>query len=301
MTVGVPQCSKQRASRLRPRRTGAFTLVELLVVITVISILASLLLPVLGRSKARAEGLSCLNNTRQLVLGWLMYADDSNGRLAYNLGGTSGRKIAPRTAPLNWVDGVLDWELTPDNTNTALLTAGSLASYVSQAVRVYRCPSDHALSDLQRRAGWSARVRSYSMNAMMGDAGDASRAGYNVNNPAYQQFFTLGSVPTPVDLFVFLDEHPDSINDGYFINRAYSWEWTDLPASYHDGAAGFSFADGHTELHRWIEPSTRVPARPDAAALPMRVPRDQRADFDWVSDRMSIPGGSVATPATTNP
>lgn len=265
----------------------AFTLVELLVVITLIGVLAGLLLPALAGSKHRAQGIFCLNNTRQLDLAWLLYADDHTGRLPYNLGGVGGRGVVRQKTPLNWVNGVLDWELTADNTNAALITGGTLAAYANNAVAVYRCPADGVVSDLQRRAGWAARTRSYSMNAMVGDAGAATRNGFNVNNPGYQQFFSLASIPRPQGIFVFLDEHPDSIDDGYFINNGDDEQWTDLPASYHNGAASFGFADGHTETHRWRDPSTQPPARPDAATLPLPVPAGEREDFDWVVERMS--------------
>ena len=132
------------------------------------------------------------------------------------------------------------------------------------------------------------------MNAMVGNAGDLSESGRNVNNPTYVQFFRLSSIPHPSQIFVFLDEHPDSINDGYFINRAYSGEWVDLPASYHNGGASFSFADGHSELRKWRVASTKPPSRPDAALLPIQVPRGEREDLDWVLKRMSyhqdVPG-----------
>ena len=267
---------------------GAFTLIELLVVIAVIAILASLLLPVLVRTRAKAQGIFCLSNTRQLNLAWLLYADDHNGRLAYNLGGdVKVRGVAPATY-LNWVNNVLNWELRPDNTNLATIKEASLGPYASKVVNIYRCPSDNVLSDIQRKAGWSARVRSYSMNAMVGDVGDLSQAGVNRNNPDYVQFFSLSTIPQPAGIFVFLDEHPDSINDGYFVNQAYTWEWIDLPASYHNGAASFSFADGHGETHRWRVASTKAPARPDGAPLPMKLPYRQWGDFDWVLEHMSV-------------
>lgn len=269
------------------RRSG-FTLVELLVVIAVIGILAGLLLTALAGSKAKARGMFCQNNNQQLVTGWLMYADDHSQRLAYNLGGAAAR------TNINWAAGKLDWELTSDNTNVADLTGSALGSYVAKAAAIYRCPSDSVLSPLQRSAGWSFRVRSYSMNASVGDAGEISKSGVNTNNPGYAQFFKLTSMPAPARIFVFLDEHPDSISDGYFVNRvpypdSYP-EWNRLPASWHKGGATFSFADGHLESHLWKCPGTKPPPAPDAACLPIDVTDDPR-DFNWIIAHMSVPLG----------
>jgi prepilin-type processing-associated H-X9-DG protein len=91
-----------------------------------------------------------------------------------------------------------------------------------------------------------------------------------------------------VDIFVFLDEHPDSINDGYFLERDYYLEWHDLPATYHNSATAFSFADGHAQLHRWREPDTYRPAAPDAANLPILLPSSRKQDLEWVLDHMSM-------------
>lgn len=278
---------------MRPRKfAGAavqgFTLVELLVVIAIIAILAAMLLPALGRAKRSGLATACLNNNRQLTLAWLLYADDNAGRLAYNLGGDSGRRTADVRTNSNWVNNLLSWELDADNTNTLGLTQAALGRYVSGNAAVFRCPADDVVSAVQRGAGWRSRVRSYSMNAMMGDAGPASASGKNVNNPYYVQFFSQSAIPQPARLFVLLDEHPDSINDGYFVNDAYAGEWMDLPASNHNGAGSLSYADGHSELHRWESKEVRRPARPDAAGLPFVVSEEGREDFRWLMERTSV-------------
>jgi len=266
----------------------AFTLVELLVVIAIVAILASLALPPLARAKGRGQSTYCLNNLRQFGLALHLYAGDHEDTLPYNMGRQGTRQTVDSGEFLNWVNNVMTWELDPDNTNTALLMKGGLGSYFSGATTVYRCPSDTALSAVQRQAGWRERVRSISMNAMLGNAGEFLAGGVNTNNPSYRQFFRMSAVPMPVQIFAFVEEHPDSINDGYFINRFYSDQWIDLPASYHNGGANFTFADGHSEFRRWAHASTMPPARPDAAGLPMPVKESDSADFKWVLDRTSV-------------
>lgn len=264
--------------------TVGFTLIELLVVIAIIAILAAILLPTLAAARGRAQGLICLNNTHQLTLALQLYTDDHNSRLPLNLVMTewSARNN------LNWVNNVMTWDTHPDNTNQAAVTQAALGNYAQRETAIYRCPSDRALSAMQRAAGWTGRIRSYSMNAMMGDVGPFTASGTNINNPDYVQFFKTTQIPHPSGIFVFLDEHPDSIDDGYFLNRAYNWNWIDLPASYHNGATAFSFADGHSELHRWLEPSTVRPPLPNAAGLPIKIPYVEWADFEWMVSHMSV-------------
>jgi prepilin-type N-terminal cleavage/methylation domain-containing protein/prepilin-type processing-associated H-X9-DG protein len=297
-TMNFPRLAKSPACSRRWAANG-FTLIELLMVIAIISILAAILLPALSKARERATGIVCLNNTRQLELACSIYAGDNGERLPYNLGLVG----SPFRTDLNWVNNVMTWDLSSDNTNLDTLTKASLGSFVGGNTAVYHCPSDQALSSLQRTAGWSARIRSYSMNAMIGDAGNFSTNGYNVNNPKYTQFFRTTEIPKPSDIFVFLDEHPDSINDGYFLNKApqnyygyyggtyYGAQWTDLPASYHNGATAFSYADGHAALHRWTQGKTVRPPLPNGANLPIAIPASPvvaLADFDWVIQHMSI-------------
>ena len=285
-TFAAPKCYYPcpGGRKFLPVLAVAFTLIELLVVIAVIAILSALLLPVLSSARERARAMSCLSNTRQLELAWDLYADDHNGQLPDNL---VMSEFGMRTN-INWVNNVMTWDTNPDNTNVATITGASLGPYVMGQTGIYRCPSDHTLSAAQHAVGWSGRIRSYSMNAMVGDVGEFSAGGTNINNPDYEQFFKITQIPHPSEIFVFLDEHPDSIDDGYFINRAYSWQWRDLPASYHNGAAAFSFADGHSTLHRWNLSSTFRPPIPDAAGLPISLGSGEWGDFQWVISHMSV-------------
>lgn len=290
--TGIAQVTRMRTVRAnhgnRALLAPAFTLIELLVVIALIAVLAAMLLPVLNNARARATGYQSVNNTRQLLLAWILYSDDFNGRLAYNLGGAGGGKNPAAKTNLNWVNNNLTWEKDSDNTNTLGLTEASLGSYTSRATQIYRCPNDRVLSDEQRKVGWTHRVRSYSMNAMIGDAGEISATGTNLNNLGYVQFFRMADIPRPADIFVFVEEHPDSINDGYFLNKFYKYHWIDLPASDHNGSAPFAFADGHSQLHRWTEASTKRAVVPDSIEFPLALTEGQTSDLAWVLDHTSI-------------
>ncbi len=273
---------------------GAFTLIELLVVVAVIAILASLLLPALAATKSKGHAISCLNNERQLALATLLYADDSADALPYNTGADEIKQWVGSKWYWNWTSPVMDWEASnSDNTNSALVTLGGIGPYTSRTPAIYRCPSDHVVSDKQAAVGWTGRVRSISMNAMVGDAGEYIVAGQNVNNRDYVQFLKQSQVLQPSQIFVFIEEHPDSINDGYFLNHVDSQRWFDLPASYHNGAANLTFVDGHLERHKWRSSSTKPPSQAEAAALPFPsapnvLGSDALIDFNWLMDRTTV-------------
>lgn len=292
----------RRSAAAVSARTG-FTLLELLVVIGIIAILASMLLPALSKTKAKAQAMLCMNNTKQLTLAWLQYADTHQERLVNNIDYAYLQPLLASRRYENWVNNIMTWDLRSDNTNTMLFKEGPLGNYV-KAVKIYKCPADHYLSVRQRELHWTERIRSLSMNGYMGPY-DLQPDGFwdrGINRfwNGGRQFIKLSAIDRPIDRYVFLDEHPDSINDGKFFTvppdlRPYgppdSWPyWVDLPASYHNGGAGFSFADGHSEIRRWHDPSTKraVEYQYDwTGSFETRFPTPpgERRDRDWIWER----------------
>lgn len=270
------------ATAAQKARCPGFTLVELLVVFGSLAVLGVVLAPAMARVKPSGFSVQCLNNTRQLARAWQLYAEDNNGVLVVNLHG--GANLGGAGDPIyghSWVSGWLDWSTSLDNKNTALLSNpqyARLAPYLNRDTNVFKCPADKFLSAVQRSSGWSRRVRSYSADIALGK-GNAETGPWD---PIYRHVIKLSDFqfPTPGETWLFVDEHPDSINDGAFFGPHLS-QWVDLPATYHNGAAGFAFADGHSEMHKWTGSLTRLPVI--AFTFPLITPPVGDPDLHWVS------------------
>ncbi len=253
----------------------AFTLIELLVVIAIIAILAGMLLPALSKAKEKAKGILCMNNTKQLMLACHLYLTDSGDKFPQNA--HSGAK-----ATVTWATGWLTWGNEADNFRVDYLIDprySKLGPYFAKAKNIFKCPSDKYITTGQinhfnrnkGRAGWTdkaERTRSISSNIRIGDNSNhqngslpgGGRIAWNTwAFPDYTPKMSGLTDPGPSQTWVYMDEHPDSINDVGNFTYEPKGNWVDVPATYHNGAAGIAFADGHSEIHKWTASLASAP------------------------------------------
>lgn len=279
---------------VRPVRSRGFTLIELLVVIAIIAILAAILLPALTSAKLRAHGISCMNNHRQLALAWRMYSDDNHDTLLYASG------LWPYTAndPDVWVSGWMNfdpnnrsnWDVEQDIKRSPLWPScgGSTA--------IWKCPADR--SSVLVNGVLKPRVRSMSMNLWVGgfrgtDQGlSGSLDGWAKGGGKWRVYLKTTQIvdPGPAKTFLFLDMREDSIDVGNFAPDMTGWPdqpasrgFYDLPGNYHHYACGFSFVDGHSEIHRWRDPRTTPPLVRDGE-VPDSYSSPNNPDVGWLQE-----------------
>lgn len=277
---------RRNPERRNPHERSAFTLIELLVVIAIIAILAGLLLPALSSAKSKTHGIACMNNTRQLMTAWRMYVEDNRDVLPFAYVADDPANKNYKSA---WMHGILDY----NNGNTAnwdadsTIKQGAIWPYCGNNLSIFRCPADKEMvtpTSGPYRGQAMQRIRSNSMNSWMG----MNEGGWTwFGGPEFRKYLKMSDlyIPGASMTWVLIDEHPDSINDGFFCvnmngypNPA-SAQFPDLPASFHNKAAGIAFADGHSEIHRWKDPRTMPPVR---RTDPPSVSQANNPDMVWM-------------------
>jgi prepilin-type N-terminal cleavage/methylation domain-containing protein/prepilin-type processing-associated H-X9-DG protein len=279
VAAGAPMLSPMKMNGRNLCHRTAFTLIELLVVIAIIAILAAMLLPALSQAKTRTQATQCMNNMRQLMLSWRMYSDDANDRLVYNT-------VFETDLTKSWCTGWLQYQVgTPDNTNTLLFSKALMGPYF-QNPRMFRCPGDPTV-DVGNKL---PRVRTVAMNAFMGGFPDSTWwTEIQPRLSTWKGYRRLSEIEHPDMRFVVADECP-IINDGFLMHympigttqMPPNGIMDDCPASYHGGAGALSFADGHSEVHKWRDPATLT-----AKLWPLTAPSPH--DYIWLAERTTGP------------
>ena len=281
--------------RIKPfQRQLGFVAIELMAILVILFFLAGIALPMIGNAKSKSASLLCLNNHKQVALAWQLYAQDNEGESANNYTIQSTQLAIQSNAFDNWANNIMTWSTgggIPETsvTNELWVTKGTLHPFTDGDIDLYRCPSDRYLSPAQRQRGYTKRVRTMSMNGLVGrsekNAPDTGRSwGFGGE---YRQWLKARDIVNPAMTWLTIDEHPDSINDCFFINSLGSSVWGDIPATLHDRSSSFSFADGHAESRKWRSSRIRYPVTfryPNVRAFDA----EGRKDYAWYTERIGL-------------
>jgi prepilin-type processing-associated H-X9-DG protein len=269
-----------------------------LVVIAIIAILASLLLPALGRAKLKAQAVQCMNNRKQMMIAWRLYVEDNTDRLP-TAWGYSATDWIPYDFEMSWSGNPVTDGQNRNNWDVDLVIKKSLLwPYCGNSAGIWQCPAESKWpcvpSTGPLKGNTLPRQRSCSMLSWFNSSDCDQFTGCS----GYTKYRKMSDVlhPGPAMTIVFLEERCDSINDGEWCTSMNGWpdkpqQWImiDFPASYHGGAGGLAFVDGHAEIHKWRDPRTTPPI---GKLYNLDVPSPNNQDAYWIMERSTRKPGA---------